>query len=96
MSLCRLRLRCRTVSLFMPNLLASAITIALGALASTTHAEEKVTPTQSPIPSMEVIKVVGIEESHSFQETGSVVLIDLEQSQRIQHLATEDVNCCLA
>lgn len=78
-------------SLFMPNLLASAITIALGAFASTAHAEEKVTPTPSPMPSMEVIKVVGIEESHSFQETGSVVLIDLEQIQRIQPLSTEDV-----
>ncbi len=78
------------------SLLTLAITAALLPLSGAaqelaSEQGEQTEANKKPMPAIEVIRVTGQQVSHSFNETGTVVLIDREQIEAIQPLSTEDV-----
>lgn len=78
------------------SLVALAITAALLPLSASAQEpeSEQVEQTEANkkrMPAIEVIRVTGQQISHSYPETGTVVLIDREQIEAIQPLSTEDV-----
>jgi len=73
---------------------AFAVAVSLGVVSLGSMAEEATTPdgkASTITPSIEVIRVKGEQQSHRFDETGAVILIDRQQIEQVQPLSTEDV-----
>lgn len=74
---------------------ALAVALSIGSVSFSTLAAEAVDAAEdsakSITPSIEVIRVKGQQQSHRFDETGAVILIDRQQIEQVQPLSTEDV-----
>ncbi|RUO44269.1 TonB-dependent siderophore receptor [Aliidiomarina taiwanensis] len=81
--------------LLQPTKIASAVMLVLmsnAALAAdNANEKEESSEASKPMPSIEVIRVSGSQQAHSYDETGTVVLISREQIERVQPLSTEDI-----
>lgn len=74
---------------------ALAVALSVGSVSFGALAAESVDVAEqsakSITPSIEVIRVKGEQQSHRFDETGAVILIDRAQIEQVQPLSTEDV-----
>lgn len=73
---------------------ALAVALSVGSISFGAVAAESAATDDSAkniTPSIEVIRVKGQQQSHRFEETGAVILIDRAQIEQVQPLSTEDV-----
>ncbi|WP_445428425.1 TonB-dependent receptor family protein [Alishewanella sp. HL-SH05] len=74
--------------------IAAAILCSFAAASTQAETAEVTSPDQQAskiMPAIEVLKIKGQQQSHVFDETGSVILIDRKQIEQVQPLSTEDV-----
>ncbi len=78
-----------------PHPVALAVVLATSTASVNLYAaasEESTVQSKNPItPAIEVIRVKGQQQTHRFDETGAVILIDRQQIEQVQPLSTEDV-----
>ncbi|GHG72765.1 TonB-dependent receptor [Alishewanella longhuensis] len=73
---------------------ALAVALSVGSVSFSSVAADSAATDDSAkniTPSIEVIRVKGQQQSHRFDETGAVILIDRQQIEQVQPLSTEDV-----
>lgn len=78
------------------NITNLAMAVALSALPLASHGQQSQDSSQDaerrqPAPGIEVIRITGNQQSHSYLETGTVNLISRAQIEAVQPLSTEDV-----
>ena len=72
-------------------MLVSLTSVSLGAMAQEPAASDSSVERKSIMPTLEVIRVVGEATPLLLEQTGTVVVIDRQQIEKIQPLSTEDI-----
>src|SRR5690554_624947 len=79
-------------SLVAQAVLLATLPFSLNAFAQNSEAEnEQAEDKETVSPRMEVIRVVGERAAHRYDETGSVIVLNQDDIERVQPLSTEDV-----
>src|SRR5690606_39174110 len=78
-----------------PTKVRTAVMLALVSCSGFANENDTTTDTKtdkkSAMPTIEVIRVSGSQQTHRYDETGSVFILDREAIERVQALSTEDV-----